>query len=202
MRLARLTPLASIGLLLCCAAGCYRPYLNPYGSPYGSPSAPVQTLTPGGTYAPGGTYPLTLPPGSYSSPTPADSYIQPTPSGTPTFQPGASQSNSPFFGNSTKSPPDYDGGGVPTPFDAGEAQFQQTKPAPIAEDFQLHEQGALEGAGATTSNVAKVTVESAEFLEPLRTQPQEPQPTFAEGVVTVTGSQSPQTGRAPCRERV
>ncbi len=194
MRLARVTPLASIGLVLLCAAGCYRPYVSPYGSPYGAPGPPVQTLTPGGTYAPGGTYQPTFPQGSSSSsPTPADQYQPPN----STFDQSGSNSNAPFYKPSSSSPPPYSGGGggVPTYPDAGEeAQFQQGNAKPIAEeDFQLQEQGALEGAGASTSNVAKVTVDNAQFLEPIRSVPQVRDPrTFSTvEVVTEPGSQSP-----------
>ncbi len=191
MRLARLTPFASIGLVLLCAAGCYRPYVSPYGSPYGSPYAPpVQTLTPGGTYAPGGTYPPTFPQGgSSSSPTLNEQYRPPN----STFEPSGSGSNAPFYQQNSNSLPPYGGGGVPDPIDPGEVQFQQSTPKPVAEDVQLFEQGALEGAGATTSNVAKVTVDNAQFLEPLRAIPQvrDPQTFSAVEVVNGSGSQSP-----------
>ncbi|MGE0374072.1 MAG: hypothetical protein AB7I48_01045 [Planctomycetaceae bacterium] len=186
MRLARLASLASIGLCLSSGAGCYSPYQysSPYGSPYGYPGAPVQTLTPGGTYAPG------MPQGTYGTPAPSGSFSQPTPSGNSTYQPGSSQSGSQFYENS--SAPPYNGsGGVPTYPDAGEVKFQQSKPKPIAEDPGLFEQGSLDGVGASIANVAKVTVDNAEFLEPVRVEPQEPQPTLADAALAVPGSPSP-----------
>lgn len=186
MRLARLAPPASIGLCLLGVTGCYSPYpySAPYGSPYGYPAAPVQTLTPGGTYVPG------TPSGTYTTPTPADTFSQPAPSGNSTYQPGGSSTSSPYYNNS--SAPPYDpGGGVPKYPDPGEVNFQQSKPKPIANDPNLFEQGSLEGAGASTANVAKVNTSTAEFLAPLPVQTSDPQPTLAQSVVTVPGSQSP-----------
>lgn len=186
MRLARPAPLASVGLCMLSVAGCYSPYpySSPYGSPYGYPSAPVQTLTPGGTYTPG------IPPGSYSSPTPSGSYSQPTPSGS-TYQPGGSSSDAPFYTPSS-SPPYAPSNGIPKYPDPGnEVQFQQSKPKPVADQPNLFEQGSLQAAGASTANVAKVVADSADFFEPVRAEPQEPQPTLAVGVVAVPGVQSP-----------
>ncbi len=188
MRLARLTPLASIGLVLLCAAGCYRPYVSPYGSPYGAPGPPVQTLTPGGTYAPGGAYPPSFPQGS--SPT----LNQPYQPQNPTFDQSGSNSDAPFYKPSSSSLPPYNEGGVPNPIDPGEVRFEQGNAKPVAEDDQqLYEQGSLEGAGASTSNVAKVTVDNAQFLEPIRAIPsvRDPQTFSTVEVVTEPGAQSP-----------
>lgn len=192
MRLARLPFFASIGLILLTSAGCYRtysPYGSPYGTPYGVPGPPVQTLTPSSPYTPGypqGTYPQSVP-GS-SSPTPADQFSTPN----STFAPNGSDSNAPFFKQNSNSPPPYTNGIPKYPDPGEEVQFQQqSSPKPVAEDFQLEEHGAVEGAGASTTNVAKVPLNHAEFQAPLRVGAQKTPADRPPGVATVASSPSP-----------
>lgn len=160
MRLARLLLFASIGPLLL-VTGCYRsyaPYGAPSGVPYGVPGAPVQTLTPGNPYTP---YPQGMP---GPSPTPVDQYSVPN----STFQPSGPGGSSQYYPSNSSTLPSYQGG-VPTPRDPGEVQFQpRSTPKPVADDFDLMEQGAVEGAGAATATVAKVPLDTAEFHIPQR----------------------------------
>lgn len=148
--------LPMLGLLLACS-GCYGPYQSPYGgygSPYGYPpaGAPTQTLQPGGTYTPS----------PYGQPaSPYNSFPQPTPSQPSTIdQTGGS---GPFYnsgsGGSTSQP--YDGGGVPTYNDPNEVQFQE----PIQPDnTAIDSYGAVEQASAAMAGVAKVDLDTANFV--------------------------------------
>jgi hypothetical protein len=198
MPVVRTSSLASIGLLMLVAPGCYRSYVSPYG---GYPSAPVQTLTPGGTYTPMPGIPGAAP---YGSPMPLDSFGQPMPTVDPTFTPGGAGTNAPFYENHYGSPPPYNGvpsigvpSGVPTPRDPGEVQFQPSKGSPVADQFGVDSYGSLDKACCTMEKVAKVPVHPvsiAEYLEPVPAEPHDPQPTLAietEAVSTYVNSRPP-----------
>jgi hypothetical protein len=106
--------------------------------------------------------------------------MQPTPYGGGTYMPQESLGqpspaidqtggNAPFYGSGSSSgsssKPAYDGGGVPTYSDPNEVQFQP----PIQHDnTAIDSYGAVDPISAAVAGVAKVDIDTAHFLAPVR----------------------------------